>query len=254
MLKTFALRERERPLTVYGPPGLTELMRRCGRRTGGLPLRARARRARARREGRSATATDRAVPGQPRAPSPTATRSSRTPRPGRFDAALAAASSACARAPTSAGCSAARRSAACARAGHGPGARGPQGRALRRHARRARRSRWPRTAPTCSCTRRRSPRRRPSARGETSHRTARQARRARARGRGEAAGADAHLEPLRGRRAARRGACGRSRDTRRPRDFDTIEIPFPERGRAPSWPSAGARARRANRPAAVGQS
>ena len=34
MLKSFALRERNQPLTVYGPRGLMELMGRCGSSTG----------------------------------------------------------------------------------------------------------------------------------------------------------------------------------------------------------------------------
>ena len=36
MLKTFSLRQRELPLTVYGPPGLTELYRSLGRIVGRL--------------------------------------------------------------------------------------------------------------------------------------------------------------------------------------------------------------------------
>src|SRR5215510_10653911 len=37
MLKTFALRDRDVPLTVYGPPGLKELFRELRRIVGRLP-------------------------------------------------------------------------------------------------------------------------------------------------------------------------------------------------------------------------
>ena len=45
MLKTFALRGREVPLTIYGPPGLNDLFSALRRVFGKLHVRARARRA-----------------------------------------------------------------------------------------------------------------------------------------------------------------------------------------------------------------
>ena len=84
MLKTFALRDRDVPLTIYGPPGLRDLfdaLRRIfGRLTFPLEL----------VELRAGETLERdgyrllvfpVSHGRP----PSATRSSRTPRPGRFD-------------------------------------------------------------------------------------------------------------------------------------------------------------------------
>ena len=39
MLKTFALRDRDLPLTIYGPPGLRDLVNALGRVFGRLPYR-----------------------------------------------------------------------------------------------------------------------------------------------------------------------------------------------------------------------
>ena len=57
MLKTFGLRQRERPLTVYGPRGLRALVRAAAARGRAPDLRARAGRARAATTSSSATAT-----------------------------------------------------------------------------------------------------------------------------------------------------------------------------------------------------
>ena len=85
MLKTFALRGREVPITIYGPPGLDDLFGALRRIFGQLTYQyelvelqpgddARPRRLPRSRPSRSTTASPRS-----------ATRSSRTPRPGRFD-------------------------------------------------------------------------------------------------------------------------------------------------------------------------
>ena len=57
MLKTFGLRGREAPLTIYGPRGLRALFEALRPVIGGTPLRRAARRARAERRRSSATAT-----------------------------------------------------------------------------------------------------------------------------------------------------------------------------------------------------
>ena len=84
MLKTFALRQREVPLTVYGPPGLRELFGDLRRVFGKVtyPWR-RSRCAPARRS--SATATGSSSSRCTTASRRSATRSSRTDRPGAFD-------------------------------------------------------------------------------------------------------------------------------------------------------------------------
>ena len=86
-----------------------------------------------------------------------------------------------------------------------------------------------RTTPTCWSTRRRSARTSTARARETGHSTARQAARTAARGRRQAARADAPLHPLLPARDPRRGADV-FENTVVPRDFDAIEIPFPERG------------------------
>ena len=85
MLKTFSLRQRELPLTVYGPPGLRELFESLAahRREAQLPGRARRGAAAARRS--SATATGSSSSRCTTASRPSATRSSRTTGPARFD-------------------------------------------------------------------------------------------------------------------------------------------------------------------------
>ena len=70
---------------------------------------------------------------------------------------------------------------------------------------------------------------RSTARGETGHSTARQAAELAARGRGAAAGPHARLAALPG-RELREEARAVFERTIVPRDFDRVEIPFPERG------------------------
>ena len=79
------LRQRELPLTVYGPPGLARPLRLLAPRLRQAHLPARARRGARRGRRSNATATDRRLPGAPRRRGASATRSSRTTRPGRFD-------------------------------------------------------------------------------------------------------------------------------------------------------------------------
>ena len=82
ILKTFDLRGRERPLTVYGPPGLKALLDAMRPAWGRVDLPALARGARPARGGRASTATrsrrSRSNTASPR----TATRSPRTTGPG----------------------------------------------------------------------------------------------------------------------------------------------------------------------------
>ena len=86
MIKTFDMRDRERPLDVYGPPGPARaLPAGAAPRHRAHRLPARRDRARAPRGGRLRRLRDRGVPGQATASRPTATRSSRTTGPGRFD-------------------------------------------------------------------------------------------------------------------------------------------------------------------------
>ena len=80
MLKTFDLRDRERPLRVHGPPGLARCWAACGRSSGGR-LPARRRRARAATRGGVATATRSRVRG--RAPRAGARLRARRGRPAR---------------------------------------------------------------------------------------------------------------------------------------------------------------------------
>ena len=83
--------------------------------------------------------------------------------------------------------------------------------------------------PTCSSTRRRSPTRTPSARRKTGHSTARQAAQV---------AADAEVRLLALTHLSSRYAGGEIRDEARavfpdtvvPRDFDTIDVPLPEKG------------------------
>ena len=65
MLKTFGLRGREAPLTIYGPPGLRALFEVLRPVIGGDGVRGQARRARAERPARARRLPRRAVPGRP---------------------------------------------------------------------------------------------------------------------------------------------------------------------------------------------
>ena len=108
MLKSFALRGREEPITIYGPPGLRELfgaLRRIfGRLTYGYDLvelragrAARARRLRARDVRRSATGSVRSATRSSRSSGPAASTSRRRTRSASVGARSAARSSAASR-------------------------------------------------------------------------------------------------------------------------------------------------------------
>ena len=66
MLKTFQLRQREVPLTVYGPPGLRDLFSGLAARVREALLRARARRGAAGRGARARRVPHPRLPGRPR--------------------------------------------------------------------------------------------------------------------------------------------------------------------------------------------
>ena len=85
MLKTFALRGRDVPLTVYGPRGLSGLMADLRRIYGKLSYEVQDGRARAERVGRASTASGSAPIPSSTGSRRSATRWSRTTRPGRFD-------------------------------------------------------------------------------------------------------------------------------------------------------------------------
>ena len=120
----------------------------------------------------------------------------------------------------------------------GPARRGRTRRLQRRHASLRARCAAPRSAPTCSCTRRASPRRIARARSRRRHSTAAEAAEL-------AAASEVKLLALThlGARATPRDDQGRgARGVREhvvPRDFDTIELPLPERG-APELRRGGA--------------
>ena len=132
-----------------------------------------------------------------------------------------------------------RRAGARRRRGRG----GSSSSAATRLPRRRRRSR-PRTAPTCSCTRRRSARTRPSARGRPSTRPPPKRPGSRSR-RACKLLALTHLSSRYSAADVEREARAVFPETVVPRDFDVIEMPFPERGLPSSSRAAPAsRARR----------
>ena len=229
MLKSFELRDRDAPLTVYGPPGTADAHARDADRLRppALPVRASST---SRPATRSSTTATRSPPFNVR-------HRGRAfgyaiveePRPGRFDAELRRAWASTfgpdfgrlqrgeigqRRAP---------------RAGRRARARRAQDRPLGRHGavRDARAS--PPTRPTSSSTRRPSPTRSASAR-------CRPATRPRARRPSSPREADVRLLALT--HVSTRYAGGEIRDEARaifertevPRDFDIVEVPFPEKG------------------------
>ena len=229
MIKTFDMRDRDRPLDVFGPPGLKAAVR-AGAATDHRAHRVPAEcgRARAPRGGRLRRLRDRVVPGQP----PRRGLRLRVHR-GRPAGALrrrgGAQSSASPRARTSAACSAARPSTA-SRPSRSWGRTVPDdGSSTRATPRRSRASRSTPRAPTCWCTRRRSARTSTTAR-------ARRATRPPARRRTIALEANVkllaltHLSTRYFPREIRDEARAVFENTVVPRDFDSIEVPFPERG------------------------
>ena len=229
MLKSFELRDREKPLTLFGPPGTTELLGTMRRVIGRLRYPFSRPRARRRRRRRVRRLRDRRPSTCATAARPSATRWSRRRGPGastpswppRSASPSGRTSGACSAARPSTGCRPSRSSAPSARAARS------SSRATRRPAR------WsasPPTRPTCSSTRRRSCTRTSRARRRPG--TAPRARppSSRAEAAGPAAGAHAPLHALR--RAAtsarRRARCSPAREV--PRDFDAVEVPLPEKG------------------------
>ena len=231
MLKTFDLRGRERPLDRLRP---ARACRRCSTtlrprdRAHWLP--ARARRARAARGGRASTATviaPFAVKHRRRGLRLRARRG----RPARALRRRRARALGVAEGPDFGGCSAARRSTASRPSRSSGEARaGPADRALRRHRAVPGASRCSRTAPTCSSTRRPFSRTSARARARPATRRARAGRRARPRRRASGCSRSPTSPPAtsRARSATRPARCSPS--TVVPRDFDAIEVPFPERG------------------------
>ena len=246
MLKTFALRGRDDvPLTVYGPRGLQELFARLRPFLGRLPypLDDSSSSSRARRSSAASTRIE-TFARRPRRAGASATRSSSTSGPAASTSPPPT-RSACRRAASAGSSRAASRSRSPTAASItpdavlGPARAGPQARAHRRHGAVA--------AVVAGGAQRRSAR----ARGDV-------------RRRGEAsARARRCTPPPRKRRRSRgspRCACSRSRTSRRatsgrssprearevfpetvvPRDFDSIEVPFAERG-APQLVKGGAR-------------
>ena len=229
MLKSFELRDRDRPLVVLGPPGTTRLLEPSRFVYGRLSYPFEVRELEQGETVRFDDCDDRPVPASTTRPAPSATRSSRsrgrgastpswpselgvTPGPdfGRMQ-----------RGETVAGVD--------ARPGHGPERARAQARPVGRH-RAVRDAVAHRRIPGRRARPRGDVRRRGSrARPQTRHSTARQAAELAPRRRGRPARADPPLQPLRGRRDPRRGARG-VRETVVPRDFDTIEVPFAEKG------------------------
>ena len=113
MLKSFALRERDQPLSVYGPRGLTELMEADALRLWAAALRAELRSSSSPRRRSSVTAIRSApIPVRHRGEACLRVRDRRGRPPRASRRAAGASSSASGPGPTSAGCSAGRPSTA----------------------------------------------------------------------------------------------------------------------------------------------
>ena len=233
MLKTFALRGRELPLTVYGPPGLARPLRRAAADLRPAHLPARARRARS-----PATRSSAATTGSTRSPSTHGVSGARL-RARRGRRGPAASTS---RPPTRSAC---RRARSAARSSAASRSRSPTARVVtpdagaRPGARRAARScitgdtapvdavrRGRARAPTCSSTRRPSARTSASARARRCTRPPPRRPRSPRDAGGRAARADAPLDRATSapRSRARRATSSPRRSCRR--DFDVIDVPF----------------------------
>ena len=228
MLKTFDLRARERPLTIYGPPGLKSLL--LDPAPGDRPDRLSARRWSSSSPTRrsASTGTRSARSRSTTASRPTATRSSRTTGPAASTPTRRA-RSASARARTSAASSAARPSAASARSrswGRTGPAAGSSSPATPRPARRSRSSPSDADVLVHEATFLSDERARAR---DTGHSTAAQAAEI-ARDAGVRLLALCHLSTRYFPREIRDEARAVFPNTVVPRDFDAIEVPFPERG------------------------
>ena len=227
MLKSFELRDREKPLTVHGPPGTSALLERMrpvyGRPRYGLTIRD--------------LEPDEAIRRDDLQIVPFAVRHRGTAfgyalvedaRPGRFDAELAA------RLGVTPGPDFGRLQRGETIAGVTPeqvmGSRAPAAASSSAATpRRPMPSSSPRTAPTCSSTRRRSRTRRSIA--PPPRCTAPPARRRRSPPTPRSACSRSRTSPSRySGGEIRDEARAVFADTEVPRDFDTIEIPLPERG------------------------
>ena len=237
MLKTFALRDRDVPLTIYGPPGLRDLFAtlaphlRQAHLSRSSSWSSPGRRARARR------LRDARLPGRRTACPAVGYALVEDERPGRFDVGDRRRDRRARSGPSGARCSAASRSRSRTGGRRDPrtlaraAATRPHDRLHRRHARRA--SRAP-----CSFARRRRARPRGDvrrggarARGRDRALDALAGGRARTRRRASRLLALTHVSPRYfGARAARRGAGGVRVDRRCRATSTSIEVPFPERG------------------------
>ena len=245
LLKTYDLNDREAPLRILGPPGPERPVRRAAadHRQGALPARA----GRARRGRRGAPRRLRGPPVRGRAPSPglrLRVRRGRAPgplRPRRGER-LGVAAGPGLRAAPGGGDGRRRRRAGRARTGDGRGAQRPQGRDHRRH--RALRDDPDRRARGGAAGPRRELRRRGARSGRARPATRRPAR---------PRGWRARRAPRRSRSSTSPRATTSAPSSRRrarsspsafaPRDFDVVEIPFPERGE-PRLIEGGARDKR----------
>ena len=235
MLKTFALRGREVPITIYGPPGLERPLRRPEADLRQAHLRLRARGPAARRRACRATATPCDVFPVLHGVSAVGYALVEDERPGRFDVddggrARRPVRPGARRAPARRAGHARRRPRRHARRGARAGAPRPQGRRSPATPRPRRPWSRPRAAPTCSSTRRRSSRTSEERARETLHSTALDAA-------ALAREADVGLLALTHLSSRYLGARGRAREARTvfpetvvPKDFDTIEVRFEERG------------------------
>ena len=234
MLKTFQLRQRELPLTVYGPPGLRDLFGGLRRVFGKLSYPLELVEVRAGRGARARRLPDPRLPGASR-------RLGRRLRARRARPARAASTT---RPPTRSGSRSGPERGALQR---GESITLPDGRVLtpdavlgaaasragasssRATRHRSRRCACSPRAPTCSCTRRRSATRSATARRTRCTRPRRQAAEI-ARDAGVRLLALTHISPRYFGAELAREARAVFPATVVPRDFDTIEVPFAERG------------------------
>ena len=246
MLKTFALRGREVPLTIYGPPGLRDLFGALRRIFGKLTYPLELVELRAGRGARARRLRDRPF-AVTHGVSALGYALVEEPRPGRFDVETADALGV----PNGPERGALQRGEAVTLADGrvvtpdavlGPPRPGRKIVLAGDTEPIATRDRGSRRAPTCSSTRRRSARRRPTAPRHAPLDRARRGRASRATRGVAPARADARLAALLRPRGRRRGARGLPRDGRAAGTSISIEVRFEERGGA-ELVKGGARAR-----------